>query len=240
VVPRELATGVRKVSYKKIIHRYWSGPRPMPERYVRFGERWEELNPGWVVIDHGEEVIQLWPDLADVFNHLYERDAGRDSIELHVQVADVVGYALLREFGGVYVNCDMEPVRSFGARLPDAPWASYENEEDWRIVNAAIGAPQAGEAFWGGLLAALPGRYFANPYDEMVMTTGPGFLTDFAHQYPGQLYVFPKHVFNSVHWSQVPAGGDASEFALPGEAIAVHHWGHKKDGRTNLIEGATT
>lgn len=229
------------MSYKRIIHRYWSGPREMPEAYKAYGEKWEDLNPGWVVIDHGEEIVQLWPDLFDVFNHLYERDAGRDSIELHVQLADVVGYALLREFGGVYVNCDMEPLKPLSALdvLPDTAWASYENHEDFRIVNSAIGAPEPGNLFWSQLLAHLPARYFAHPYDEMVMTTGPGFLTDFARTGAARLHVFDKNVFNSVHWKQIEAGGDASGFEYPENAIAVHHWGHKKDRRTNLIEGNT-
>ena len=229
--------------YKKIIHRYWAGPKPMPEEYVRFGQTWEDLNPGWIVVDHGEEILQLWPDLAPVFNHLYERDANHNSIELHVQVADVVGYALLREFGGVYVNTDMEPLQPIEKFLPPMAWASYENYEDFRIVNAAIGAPQPGDPFWTGLLAELPHRYFNNPYDEMVMTTGPGFLTDFAMinqiQDKNPFVVFPKEAFCSVHWKQVEAGGDASGFEYPESAIAVHHWGHKKDGRTNLIESAT-
>lgn len=227
----------------KFIHRYWSGPRKMPQEYTEYGRKWEELNPGWEVFDHGEEIIQLWGDLAPVFNHLYERDGGRDSIELHVQVADVVGYALVREFGGVYVNCDMEPVRPLEDRLPDCAWASYENHEDWRIVNAAFGAPEAGNEFWSQLLRELPHRYFNNPYDEMVMTTGPGFLTDFA-ALNGLLdkvpfYVFSKDTFNPVHWKQISDGGDASGFEYPENTIAVHHWGHKKDRRTNLIEGNT-
>jgi len=226
------------MTYKRIIHRYWAGPRDMPAQYVEYGEKWEDLNPGWVVIDHGEEILQLWPDLANVFNHLYERDAGRDSIELHVQVADVVGYALVREFGGVYVNCDMEPVRPLEARLPDEAWASFENHSDFRVVNAAIGAPHAHDAFWEELLAGLPARYFSNPYDEMVMSTGPGYLTDFA-RYRGGLYVFSKDVFNSTHWGEIAPGGDASGRPYPEEAIAVHHWGHKKDQRTNTIESNT-
>lgn len=229
------------MTYKKIVHRYWSGPREMPEAYKEYGQKWEDLNPGWVVLDHGEEIIQLWPDLADVFNHLYERDSGNDSIELHVQVADVVGYALIREFGGVYVNCDMEPIAPIEGRLPEAPWASYENEEDWRIVNAAIGAPQPQDSFWVDLLAGLPERYFSRPYDEMVMSTGPGYLTDFyindAHN--PRLLIFPQSTFNSIHWKQIETGGDASGFEYPENAIAVHHWGHKKDQRTNLIEGNT-
>lgn len=228
------------MTYKRIIHRYWSGPKEMPQKYVEFGEKWEELNPGWIVIDHSEEVLQLWDDLSDVFNHLYERDAGRDSIELHVQVADVVGYSLVREFGGIYVNCDMEPVSyNIEEQLPNMAWASYENEEDWRIVNAAIGAPRGDDPFWTKLLEALPEHYFRNPFDEMVMSTGPGFLTEFARQHPNELYVFPVWAFNSVHWKQIEPGGDASDKFVNPMALAVHHWGHKKDQRTNYIEGNT-
>lgn len=230
--------------YKRVVHRYWSGPSPMPEKYVEFGQKWEDLNPGWVVIDHGEEIIQLWPDLAPVFNHLYARDKRQDSIELHVQVADVVGYALLREFGGIYVNCDMEPVRPisqlFQGMSREPAFASYENEEDWRIVNAAIGAPQPHDPFWTKLLEELPARYFSNPYDEMVMTTGPGYLTDFVRSHPElPIFLYSRNTFNPVHWKQIAPGGDATGFDYAPNTIAVHHWGHKKDGRTNLIEGNT-
>lgn len=239
------------MTHKKIIHRYWSGPREMPEAYKSYGEKWEDLNPGWVVVDHGEEIIQLWDDLAPVFNHLYERDAGRDSIELHVQLADVVGYALLREFGGVYVNCDMEPLRPLSTILDgledEHAWASYENHEDWRIVNSAMGAAHPHNNFWEDLVTALPERYFSRPYDEMVMSTGPGFLTDFYHhafqngsvERPYRFMTFSKEVFNSVHWKEIEPGGDASGREYPNIAVAVHHWGHKRDGRTNLIEGNT-
>ena len=75
------------------------------------------------------------------------------------------------------------------------------------------------------------------------MTTGPGFLTDFVRintildKTP--FVVFGKEAFCSVHWKEIEPGGDASGREYPAEAIAVHHWGHKKDGRTNLIEGNT-
>jgi len=42
-------------------------------------------------------------------------------------------------------------------------------------------------------------------------------------------------------WSWIQPGEDASSFieGLPEEATAVHHWGHKKDGRSNTVETAT-
>jgi mannosyltransferase OCH1-like enzyme len=210
----------------------------MPEPYIRFGQKWKELNPGWTVIDWTEEVISEFFQLKHVFDHMYERDAGRGSIELYVQLADVVGYALVERYGGVYMNCDMEPVRPL-PRLPEMAWASYENNEDGRIVNAAIGSPQANDPFWKALLEGLPRRYFADPTAEMVETTGPAYLTDFANWNKGKLYVFPTETFNPIHWKQIPEGGDASGREYSSKTIAVHHWGHKKDKRTNRIEGAT-
>lgn len=219
------------------IHRFWAG-RPMPEKYIDYGEEWVRLNPDYFVVDWNLTALRQFPDLEPVFDDLFERDAGRLGIELYVQIADVMGYALIERYGGVYVNCDMQPVRAL-PELPDKAWASYENTLDWRIVNAAIGAPAPGDPFWKSLLHHLPERYFSRPGAEMVEQTGPAFLTDHARANPDQLHVFPVETFNPVHWKQIEPGGDASGFSYPEGTIAVHHWGHKKDGRSNHIETAT-
>jgi len=212
----------------------------MPEEYALFGEQWKDLNPDWTIKMWEEEDIDQFPHLKSVFDSLYERDAGRNGIELYVQMADVMGYAILHAEGGVYVNTDLEPVRPL-PELPNMAWASYENHTDGRVVNAAIGAPRPRNIFWSRMLQKLPGRYFSNPTAEMVETTGPAFLTDMALALPDRIHVFPTEVFNFTHWSQVPLGGDASDFLerLPEEAIALHHWGHRKDLRSNTVETAT-
>lgn len=228
------------------IHRFWAG-REMPKAYRDYGRDWEELNPGWDVLTWDEGIVEVIaeriPELAPVFHSLAERDAGRFGIEYYVQLADVLGYALVEHFGGVYVNCDMQPVRSLAGRLPDKAWASLENNEDGRIVNAAFGAPEAHDRFWLGLIHDLPARYFANPEAEMVETTGPAFLTDYARTRSEQLHVFPVVTFNPFHWKQIESGSDANQLlsvvGVSPETIAVHHWGHKRDGRSNRVETAT-
>lgn len=223
-----------------LIHRFWAG-KEMPEDYTVFGQMWQDMNPDWQVVLWNEQCLVEYPDLKPIFDSLYERDGGRHGIELYVQMADVMGYALAERFGGVYVNCDMEPVRPLDG-LPDRAWASLENNEDGRIVNAAIGAPEPNDRFWSGLLAGLEERYFSNPTAEMIDTTGPAYLTEYAHAHPEQLFVYPVETFNPIHWSNVPRGGDASsvfEAEHHPSTIAVHHWGHRKDGRTNRVEMAT-
>lgn len=227
------------MSQVKVIHRFWAGDKEMPEEYVEFGKQWAELNPDWEVKLWGEDDLAEFPDMKKIFDDLYRRDDGRRGIELFVQMADVVGYAIVHKYGGVYVNCDIQPVRPL-PELPNKAWASLENGIG-DIVNAAIGAPRPRDVFWSRILSRLPGKYFANPTAEMVLTTGPSLLTEVARALPERLHVFPVETFNSVHWSKVPRGGDASAFldSLPESAIGIHHWGHRKDGRSNVVENAT-
>lgn len=229
----------------RIIHRFWAG-RNIPTQYIEYGAEWARLNPDYKVVTWNEGVIhEIQGPLQDVIADLYRRDDGRHGIELYVQLADVVGYYLVYTYGGAYFNCDMQPVRSLPF-MPMKAWASLENNEDGRIVNAAIGAPDRYNEFWNKVIDNLPDSYFADPTAEMVLTTGPAFLTNMVHANPDELHVFPVETFNYVHWKQIPEGGDASAWAdtLPDEAIALHHWGHKilnseGQGRSNRVEGAT-
>lgn len=225
--------------HARIIHRFWAG-RKIPDEYEIYGWMWQDLNPGWQVLLWDESCLVDFPALKPVFDSLYERDAGRHGIELYVQLADVVAYALVHRWGGIYVNCDMQPVRPLPDDLPDRAWASYENNIG-DVVNAAFGAPDPQDVFWEKVLTRLPEKYFANPTAEMVLTTGPSLLTEQARQHPGLIHVYPVPTFNPIHWSKIVPGGDAHEFIdqLPPETIAVHHWGHKKDGRSNVVETAT-
>ena len=212
----------------------------MPPVYAQYAHMWATLNPGWQIYEWGIEDLGAFPETIRVINHLALRDEGRNSIELFVQMADVLGYAIVERFGGVYVNCDIQPLRPLEELpIPDTAWASYENHEDGRVVNAVIGAPEPHDPFWQRIMDGITDRYFANPYDEMVMTTGPGYLTDVALAHPEEIHVFPVETFNPVHWKEIAPGGDASGFTYPPESFGVHHWGHRRDHRTNRIEGAT-
>lgn len=213
----------------------------MPEEYRAYGDAWMRLNLDTQVIDWTlEDILADVPDaLRAVLDDIIRRDDGRNGIEMYVQIADVAGYFLVHTYGGIYVNCDMQPVRALPDPMPDVAWASLENDTEQDVVNAAIGAPGPRNVFWAWLLDALPSRYFANPTGEMTRTTGPGLLTDMARTHPEMIHIFPRNTFNPIHWSLVAPGGDASGFDYPPETIAVHHWGHKKDLRSNHVETAT-
>lgn len=210
----------------------------MPADYRRFGERWAELNPDFEIHDWTEDEIlaESWRN-RDVIDDLYRRDAGRRTIALFAQVADVVDYELIFRFGGVYVNADIEPIRPL--ELMDAfyepagrDWVAREDER--YVVNAAMGGA-AGSPFFGDVIDRLGPRYFAEPGGPMNRTTGPGLLTDVVADHPDVVQL-PVVAFNAHHWRTIRRGSDASGRKIPREAIGVHHWGHRRDGRSNRIE----
>lgn len=222
----------------KCIHRLWLGPAPMPDDQIIFGEKWKLLNPDWVVIEWDQHSIDLERlRNKDVALDIYNR--GGQTVEAAVQLADVIGYELIWEYGGIYVNTDIEPVRSmeylykhYG--VGDNAYAAREDR--YRIVNAVLGGPPKHE-FWNSIIDKLPDRYFKDPTAEMVETTGPALLTDTVYSWGREGFsVLPIDSFNSVHWSDIPAGSDAvGRWSDSPNIIGVHHWNHRKTGRSNLV-----
>lgn len=224
----------------RLIHRFWGG-RPMPEEFASYGQTWRRLNPDWVVHDWTYEQL---PDLrcAAVVDDLFSRASDPLSEALWVQVADVVGYELLARYGGVYVNCDICPVRPLTALLNavnNRAWVT--REDDYWVTDAAIGAPGPREPFWEVVLACLPESYWAKRDAEMVVSTGPQFLTPLAYDAAegGKLVILPAETFNPIHYLSVPEFNPKplsySISALPENTIGVHQWAHRRTMRPNVV-----
>lgn len=218
----------------KILHRLWIGPAPMPGAYVEYGELWAEMNPGWTVKLWSEEELEdLHMINRRIWDHIKTHGGGtaialKPEVARATQLADVAAYELIYRFGGVYVNCDMEPLRPL-SELPirdgDA-WACREIAH-W-INNGAIGGP-IGHRFWRAVIEQLPIRYNAMPGQPMNVTTGPHLLTDVADRVDG-LKVLDRNTFNFASYGDVALGGDASRYreaAYKAGAIALHHWAHR-------------
>ncbi len=233
----------------KIISRLWLGPKEMPEKYIEYGKKWQELNPDWEVIEWTPQNLSDGEMFnTDVLVDIHSR-GGPDSIEAAVQKADVIGYNLIWEYGGIYLNVDIEPVRPLSYMFDYYgidPLQAYASREDWntpRIVNAVLGGPPK-HPFWKYVIEKLPEYYWRDPQAEMVETTGPVLLTDCANMWNKDmnfsndlpLKVMPHKAFNLAHWSRIPLGSNADgRWVDSEEVIAIHHWGHKLTGRTNIV-----
>jgi mannosyltransferase OCH1-like enzyme len=209
----------------------------MPTRFRGYGEAWAVLNPDCTVRDWS------WADLPDdlanqaIMDDLRRRCTKGDSIELPTQLADIISYDLVHRHGGVYVNCDVQPLKPLLPEMKNGgAWASWEEPWAESVVNCVMGGA---DSFWELVVAELADWYFARRvqgFEEMNQLTGPAYLTSRHKLNPGSLRVYPSSVFNPVYWGDIPPGQTAESrvHEFP-DAIAVHHWDHRNTGRSNIV-----
>lgn len=206
-----------------ILHQTWKD-QAVPAGFRRYVRSWKRLHPNWQ--------FKLWSD-ADLEEFVQSHYPGyRDlfhSYPLPIMRADLGRYLVLREFGGVYADLDVEAVASLEPLLDATdPIFAYEPPSHaglefvqsrgfTRIVsNAVILTPRA-HPFWDDFLNLLSRcRSAANPLDA----TGPFILTAACEQAGDVVRILPAHVFSPRDKDGVPV--DRPESAAP--TLAIHQW----------------
>jgi inositol phosphorylceramide mannosyltransferase catalytic subunit len=190
-------------------HRVWLGGT-MPDEFVRFGETWLELNPGWTMQQWGDDNLPALRNQA-LFDHL----------ESYSAKSDVLRFELLWQFGGVYVDTDFECLRSIEPLLENVRvFASHET--DWSVNGALMGAVPE-HPFVDMLLATLPESVTEYGVADPVLSSGPGFITRQLESWNADggepVTVFPAAYFYPYLWHE-----RHRRFEKFPDAYAIHHW----------------
>lgn len=193
-----------------VLHHIWVGPRPVPEDWIA---GWRAMHPGWE--------LRLWrePDIdaLDLVNrrHWDEQLAAG----CWHGASDIARVEILRAEGGVYVDVDSRPLRSFdGAPFITAGFfAAYEPTPSLpgRIANGTIGAERGHPILdtYARLVSEMPS--LAEPWD----TCGGTGLTAavLAHRQCCSPLILPARTFYAT---------DARGREVPGPEVAYseHFW----------------
>lgn len=203
----------------RLIHRQWFGPREMPERYRENGELWMKFNPDWELIDHDYSTL---PPLRNAweFNEVGKswlpgRGNQKEASLVQVTQADIGAYEILWTFGGLYVNCDMRPVRGLPDAITEAD-ITLAYEIDGSLISNAFMMCTPGHPLMDAVIEALPEnvRTCNRGVDHV---TGPRLLTRVAQSFPG-IQVLPARFCNPWLPTYVQQ--------LHEDTICVHEWGH--------------
>jgi mannosyltransferase OCH1-like enzyme len=180
----------------RIFHQIWVGADPFPEEFVAYRQSWIDNHPGWE--------LRLWTE------ENVPGDARRPEVyELLRQPAersDILRFELLWRFGGVYVDCDFECLRSIEPLLGEVTlFAGYRKQG--RANNALIGAVP-GHPLVDRALTEIRPRATYGPVDKD--GTGPVFFNRVLADFP-EATIFEQNVF----YPRTPNGRQ--------KAYAVHH-----------------
>jgi hypothetical protein len=192
-------------SIPRILHRVV--PEHTPDIAERWWQRFAEIHPDWRLVTHRDP---LDPDLFPVTSPHWPRVANG------AQLADLVRLEALWRWGGVYVDQDVEPFRSFDPLLPLEAFAAWE--DDKVVPNAIMGARPEHPAILACLEAAL------KVYRRGTWDAGPGVTTKLL---PGRsdVLLLPPGSLYDVHYRDPDRDAKMLAPAPPWSFARHHYWG---------------
>ncbi len=134
----------------KIIHYCWFGGNPLPEMAVKCLESWKKHCPDYEIIEWNEKNFPI--DYNTYVKEAYEA-------KKWAFVSDVARLYALVEYGGVYMDTDVEVLKPIDDILKYDAISGFETSGS---VPTGLMAAKKGHPFFKALLADYEGDHFVN------------------------------------------------------------------------------
>ena len=151
----------------KVIHYCWFGRGEMPDLYKRCIASWKKVLP--------EYEIKCWnEDTFDINSNQYVKDAYEN--RKFAFVTDYVRLYVLYNYGGVYMDTDVEAVQPLDRFLNDEAFSGFEKKDG---VPTGIMAAEKGNLVMKELLSDYDHMKFINDDGTLNLTTNVKTITDY-------------------------------------------------------------
>lgn len=94
----------------KIIHCCWFGGKELPEQYKRYIDSWRKTNPDYEIRIWTDETFKPFIDKSEFCKYCIEN-------KIWGFLSDYFRFVVLYEYGGIYLDTDVEVYRSFDELL---------------------------------------------------------------------------------------------------------------------------
>lgn len=190
----------------KILHRIWLGSAPLPSYAVEYGQTWQDNHPDWE--------LRLWTDEEVARLSLHNRHL-LNRPDMHAAAkSDVLRYELIYQFGGLYVDTDIECFKNTEPLIGELEqFASYQTPG--YLCNAVLGGTK-NNRFFQKLVLGLDDSFRTN--SGILDTAGPGYLTRNVLAEDEFTKLDPKYFYPFL-WTEQNLGRDNYP-----EAYGAHHW----------------
>lgn len=201
----------------KIIHYCWFGRGAMPDLVLKCIDSWKKHLP--------EYELRLWnEDNFDI--HLYPYAAEAYTERKFAFVADVCRLYALKEFGGLYMDTDVEVLKNLNEFL--AKYKAFSGVEDNNYLTSGVMASEKGGLWITNLLDLYDNRSFYHADGSLDLTTNVESITQFMknkgitiqnsfQDIEGYCTIFPSEYFCPKSWL-------TKEMNITPNTYCIHHF----------------
>jgi hypothetical protein len=176
-----MPSDARQPSIPRVLHWLWLGPSAVPDLFRHYTDSWRRHHPDWETRLWRDETLpalacQAEYEAATAFKTRY----------------DIVRLELLRQFGGVIVDMDVEAIRPLDPLLRDVR-AFAGAMEGGHVGNQVLGA-EPRHPFFEHAVARLPATVI--PDNSSARAVGKVFLRQMLAERPDGITLFPSETFH--------------------------------------------
>ena len=149
----------------KIIHYCWFGGNPLPPLALKCIASWKKYLPEYEIKEWNENNFNLekYPFAKEALEH-----------KKFAFISDVCRLHALQEQGGIYMDTDVEVLRSLDIFLKKTAFSGFENDD---FVPTGIMASEKGSAWATEMLAYYDNRSFIKENGELDTTSNTYIIT---------------------------------------------------------------
>lgn len=222
----------------KTIHRIWLNERDgtddvMPGEFEQYGDKWAHLHPDWEVITWRDR--EGLPKLQN--QRTFDRAQEFAPKDWKRFEADLLRLELLWLFGGVYVDCDVEPLKPFDPLLDgNSAFIAFSPNRagNKRVLTQAVMAAAPGHRFLRHCIDELPDAARRYAGRSLAQQIGPYHVDRVYRRYANSMRAAgePVTVFNAeVFYPQSNRDRDAGRKPDLSKSFAHHRWANTRDNR---------
>lgn len=200
----------------KIIHYCWFGGNPLPELAVKCIESWKKFCPDYEIMEWNEKNFDLHYN-----DYVWEAYQAKK----WAFITDVVRLYALTQYGGVYMDTDVEVIKPLDPYLDHVAFSGYENEHE---IPTGIMASEKGGKWAMNNLHYYDNKHFLNQDGSFDMTTNVVTLTNYMlplglkqnntyQDFPGLITFYPKDFF-------CPKSYLDGKIYLTENTVTIHHF----------------
>lgn len=164
----------------KVIHYCWFGDNNLPPKYKKYIESWKTFLPEYEIIQWNEKNFDI--NSCNYVKEAYEA-------QKWAFVSDYARFKILYEYGGIYLDTDVELIKDMKMLLNQGPFMGCEYNSNNSLgfkclINPGLGfAAEPNSEIINEILKGYEKRHFKKTTGEYDLTTICEYTTDFFTKY---------------------------------------------------------